>query len=489
MKIKTTNIISLLVGLLVASNAMVSSAQADDKIPSNELKRELETFDRYLNSADTQLSVASNRFWASQSCEAIGDSLISALGNKDISMIKQDGFTDRNRRSDGLAFTRSSYDARFQKIQKRSAVVEDSIEQLVTRFTKTCPDWSNFFSIYRKAAARLKGNAKAEEIITKIINDAHAGITDGLKVKDLAKVVPGSDSPTPGTTLGVTLPPGWSVGTDGTLIGPNGPIVGSKVGPDGISIVGPDGATHTGGKVGTDGKIYFPDGWVYDPTTGAWRNGNSTQSLPPGWRIDEHGMLIGPNGTIPGSQFGPGGISMTSPDGASHTGGKVGPDGKIHFADGYIYDPTTGRWSDPSGKQVAVAGSEFDERVINENGQSKQIKIRTKYQGSKQEGKIDSEEVIKDGKSEKIKWAFLINQTEEKQGEGYKISFELVNTGTPANAAFSVTAWSVPEGVEKKESNGNQLTAVFPKPGKYDIKVNGKTKYDSSFTISTTVDF
>jgi hypothetical protein len=89
----------------------------------------------------------------------------------------------------------------------------------------------------------------------------------------------------------------------------------------------------------------------------------------------------------------------------------------------------------------------------------------------------------------KIDWRFTIKQTKSAPaGQGFTVTFQLVNDGTPADAAFAATDWEGPDG--KKPSTDTQFTVTFPRPGDYVVKVYGTTtKYGSKFTISQPVHF
>ena len=509
MKIRKIQILGMLTGLLIACNMAISNGQPTEKIDSNLLKRQLESFESYLDSSEGYLKTSTERFNANKSCEAIADSLISALGNKDISSIKQEGFLERNERSDAYAMRRSSYADRFHKIELRTGKVENDIDDLVRRFTRSCPEWANYFQIWRRIAAELRKDPNnAEAKLKKMMTDTHAVINGGGGAKEAGKDLENTDRDNgPGSTA--TDP--WGNTHTGGILGPGGKTCyddgwcydpatkqwynpeGKPVGPDGkpkglgSTTTDPWGNTHTKGIVGPDGKICYEDGWCYDPATKQWYN--------------PEGKPVGPDGKPKGP-----GSTTTDPWGNTHTKGIVGPGGKICYDDGWCYDPATKQWYNPEGKPVGPDGkpvvsndapnrnttvdNEFDEReFLDDNGQPTKGKVRAQYQGRIGEGKLDREDVRRaDGGAEKIEWGFVIKQSEgDKSGDGYKVSFELVNSGKPKNAPFTVKAWTGPDG--KVETKDRQISFVFPKSGEYVVKVEGQTKHMSPFVISTKVNF
>ena len=399
MKIRKIQRLGMLTGLLIACNMAISNGQPTEKIDSNLLKRQLESFESYLDSSEGYLKTSTERFNANKSCEAIADSLISALGNKDISSIKQEGFLERNERSDAYAMRRSSYADRFHKIELRTGKVENDIDDLVRRFTRSCPEWANYFQIWRRIAAELRKDPNnAEAKLKKMMTDTHAVINGGGGAKEAGKDLENTDRD-------------------------NGP---------GSTATDPWGNTHTGGILGPGGKICYDDGWCYDPATKQWYN----------------------------------------PEGKP-----VGPDGK----------PVV---SNDAPNRNTTVDNEFDEReFLDDNGQPTKGKVRAQYQGRIGEGKLDREDVRRaDGGAEKIEWGFVIKQSEgDKSGDGYKVSFELVNSGKPKNAPFTVKAGTGPDG--KVETKDRQSSFVFPKSGEYVVKVEGQTKHMSPFVISTKVNF
>jgi hypothetical protein len=150
-------------------------------------------------------------------------------------------------------------------------------------------------------------------------------------------------------------------------------------------------------------------------------------------------------------------------------------------------------------------GQVVDERDwLDANMKPKKEIVRTTYTDFKS-GQIDSERILisnartdADGNitidptevpGSKIDWLFTIKQVSSvPAGDGFTVSFELDNDGTPADAGYVVTAWEGPEG--KKDATGASFTVTFPKSGDYVIKVYGTTtKYHSNFTISLPVKF
>jgi hypothetical protein len=156
-------------------------------------------------------------------------------------------------------------------------------------------------------------------------------------------------------------------------------------------------------------------------------------------------------------------------------------------------------------KITSSTGEVIDEREwLDDQGHIKHQIIRAKYTDFKG-GQIDSEKLLDsnaqkgaDGSvtinptevaGSKIEWSFTIKETSRNPaGEGFNVTFQLVNDGTPADAKFDVTGWEGPDG--KKDTTDNQFTVTFPKRGKYEVKAYGQTgKYHSNFTITQPVSF
>ena len=156
-------------------------------------------------------------------------------------------------------------------------------------------------------------------------------------------------------------------------------------------------------------------------------------------------------------------------------------------------------------RYVTPSGGEFDIRpFLGEDGKLKPKTVVAKYTDIKF-GQIDSEVIVDadyktlepgtvavqttEEPGSRIDWRFTIKQIKSAPaGQGFTVTFQLVNDGTPADAAFAVTAWEGPDG--RKDSTDNQITVMFPKPGSYVIKASGSTtKYGSKFTISQPVNF
>jgi hypothetical protein len=157
-----------------------------------------------------------------------------------------------------------------------------------------------------------------------------------------------------------------------------------------------------------------------------------------------------------------------------------------------------GRPPPPHTKFVDENGNVIDEHDLeDEQGNLKKRTVRTRYSDHK-DGQIESEVVFDlafqpveagvarvakvEEPNSQVDWLFTITQSNtEKAGAGFTSTFELVNEGKTANAEFKVTAWEGPDG--RVQSSDKKFDFKFPKPGDYNIKVYGTTKYNSKFTI------
>jgi hypothetical protein len=155
---------------------------------------------------------------------------------------------------------------------------------------------------------------------------------------------------------------------------------------------------------------------------------------------------------------------------------------------------------DPAtGKAITLDKEWFDAQG---NLKSKRVRYTyTDYAG----GHIDKEVVLKantapgangavsftatEEEGSRIDWLLLIKENDRKPaGQGFTVTYQLVNEGTPSDAEFEVTAWEGPGG--RRETSDKQFTVTFPQPGDYEAKVYGHTrKYDNKFTISLPVKF
>ena len=155
---------------------------------------------------------------------------------------------------------------------------------------------------------------------------------------------------------------------------------------------------------------------------------------------------------------------------------------QVHGANGQVFDER--EWLDPQGrlkKQVVRAAyTDF------KGGQIDSEKLITSAPKQEADGSISVSQAEEPGS--KIDWLFTIKQTkQEAVGQDSRSTYQVVNDGTPANAAFEITSWDLDD---KKESGGKEYTVTFPKPGDYVVKAHGKTgKYGSEFTIPLPVHF
>lgn len=250
------------------------------------------------------------------------------------------------------------------------------------------------------------------------------------------------------------------------------------------TVYDPSGNAVPGTSLGADGRIHFPSGYSVDPKSGTW--------------YDPQGNPLGT--------------------------GKVGSDGRVHLSNGSTIDPINRSGSGPgagtgnyggSSSGMANQNSTFidpatgkaitlDKEWFDAQGNLKSKRVRytyTDYAG----GHIDKEVVLKantapgangavsftatEEEGSRIDWLLLIKENDRKPtGQGFTVTYQLVNEGTPSDAEFEVTAWEGPGG--RRETSDKQFTVTFPQPGDYEAKVYGHTrKYDNKFTISLPVKF
>lgn len=266
----------------------------------------------------------------------------------------------------------------------------------------------------------------------------------------------------------------------GIVYGPDGkPLAGASWDPDGkrIKLAGGysiDPAT---------GNVYGPDGVLID---GAKLKGGRI-SLPGGYSLDPAtGTIYGSDGkALPGAKVVNGSVVLPS---GSDSGAGSGPSPSV-----------SSKFVDSSGKSIQLEKDWFDAQG---NLRAKRVRMTyTDFDG----GRINSEVVLNsnaqkrpDGsfavapaeeEGSKIEWALIINASDRKPaGQGFSVTCQLLNEGTPKDAEFEVTAWEGPDG--RKETSDKQFAVTFPKPGTYEIKAYGRTlKYDNKFTISLPIEF
>jgi hypothetical protein len=226
----------------------------------------------------------------------------------------------------------------------------------------------------------------------------------------------------------------------------------------------------------------------------AWRSGDPTLIA---------NTVAGLANAYPGNPlFQPGG-ALNNPD--TNPGGYTRPSVSTSNVPtprgGDVYDkPVT-----PGTVIRGGGGSVIDEREwLDEQGRIKKQTLRAVYTDFKG-GQIESEKLF-DSNAQRgtdgsitinpaevpgkgIEWYFSVKETSRTPvGDGFTITFQLVNGGTPPDAQFDVTGWEGPDG--KKDSTQTQFTMTFPKPGKYEVKAYGQTRtYHSVFTITQPISF
>jgi hypothetical protein len=204
----------------------------------------------------------------------------------------------------------------------------------------------------------------------------------------------------------------------------------------------------------------------------------------------------GGTGGAPGTGGTPGTSATGGAGGTPGAAGTGGPAGSENAG-----QPQYGKdvMRDPDGKV-------FDDREwFDAAGKLKKQIVRTTYTGERG-GKIDSERIlVSDYKKEadgsytvsqnevpdsKIDWLFTIKETKRDAAGQGTVTYQLLNAGTPKDAAFEVTSWTCEGADVRKGSAANEITVTFPKSGHYEVQAHGVTKtYTSTFKIVLSVDY